>query len=107
VLVRVWGGVVDDDLALLHFEGSMDMSDHEEVRVEEPVSVKKEVRAAVASGQDLIAEVNVHEVLIQMREIGLKLMVLGAGAVAGVADLAGMAARGVQSAASRRLRQES
>jgi hypothetical protein len=78
------------------------MTDQVEGQVTEPVSVKKETRAPGA-GEYTIKDVDVHEVLVQMREIGLKFMVLGAGAVAGVADLAGMAARGVQSAASRRL----
>jgi hypothetical protein len=71
----------------------MDMSDREEVQVEEPASVKKVSRQTV----------DVAEVLAQLRSVGLKLVVLGSGAIAGVADLAGMAARGVQSAACRRL----
>jgi hypothetical protein len=79
------------------------MSDHEEVQAAEPVSVKKGVRAAVDVAPDAIADVDVAEVLAQLRSVGLKLVVLGSGAIAGVADLAGMAARGVQSAACKRL----
>lgn len=63
--------------------------------------------AAVEFAKDAISDIDVREVLAQMREVGLKMTVIGSGAIAKAADLTATVSRAVQVAASKRLQKES
>ncbi|KAF0209034.1 MAG: hypothetical protein FD171_675 [Actinobacteria bacterium] len=62
---------------------------------------------AIDFAKDAIPDIDVREVLAQMREVGLKMTVIGSGAVAKAADLTSTVSRAIQVAASKRLRKES
>ena len=62
--------------------------------------------AALGFAADAIPDIDVAEVVAQIRELGLKLTVVGCGALAKGADVTARASRAVQSAARRRLLRE-
>ena len=57
----------------------------------------------VEFAKDVIPDVDVLEVLAQTREVALKSLVLGSGAIASVAETVAGASRTIQSVAGRRL----